>query len=91
MPAPPMAQRGADLMWRCAFELQRYCESEEGMAFFTKYAIQYAMEDQEEEWRAEFEGRVRVAHSATVTLRHRLPRHTPVGYCAQSPGFTTFT
>ena len=31
------------------------------MAYFTKYAIQYAMADQEEEWLAEYEGKVRGA------------------------------
>ncbi len=50
---------------------QRYCESEEGQAYFAKYAIQYAMEDQEEEWRAQFEGKVGELCSVRSCCRRR--------------------
>lgn len=35
-----------------------YCESEEGKAYFTRLAIKYAVEDQLQELRFNFEGRV---------------------------------
>jgi hypothetical protein len=57
---------------------QRYCESEEGMAYFTKFAIQYAMDDQEEEWRAEFEGKVR---TSTETQRLTATALTHQAHC----------
>lgn len=65
------------------------------MAYFTKFAIQYAMEDQEEEWRAEFEGKVRLYYynyAKLVTSSNSLPQvhHRPwrrgvAHWCPQCP------
>ncbi len=48
---------------------EQWCESEEGREYFTKFADEYALEDQEREWICNWEGKVPLAFAMPCLTR----------------------